>query len=367
MYWVGFIVDGHLADLSSIFARRCPPWAPLFGWPSRSAIGIMRFEWIAAEVNATSKLVRYELFRPWRRYRVVIFLKSMSGACYRLARKLRQQGTRVIFDLNVDYLSPPLGADYYDGMQPTDQQRQSAKNMIAVSDGIIADSGYLTDRCAEYHQNVRWISDNVNFALVPQSRKPKEIGKLTLFWSGEAVKLFELLSIERVLIKYATRVRLVLITNSFSAFDRWHNDLKSRFERLLSILEYKVIRFESIEHLLDCYTEEGVVISPRFLDNTYNFGHTEWKIALGMACGKIALCSPIPSYLDVSRRSGGRGIRVCRTDIEWEAALDEMLDVGIDRRAEEGNAKEVILKHYSTEVVADAHQTFVSKIAAGCK
>jgi glycosyltransferase involved in cell wall biosynthesis len=355
---VGFVIDGQL-----------PRWPRVWQWvrgcPSDSAVGQMRFGWIARALHAEpSRRVRYSLFRPWQRYDAVIFLKSMSAASQQLAASLRARGTRVLFDVNVDYFTPAEGTFYYRGMAPTPAQTADARRMAELSDALIADSSHLGKVCALHHRNVRWISDNVDLRFAPQYRPWKPGAKLDLLWSGESVKLFELLRIEEVLRKFASRIRLVLVTNDLAALDRWFDPWKTRFESLLAAIEHDIIPFRSVGELKKIYGSGGVFISPRFLDNTYNWGHTEWKIALPMACGRVALGSPLPSYREVAARSGGAGLRLCEDDASWSAALDEMLAGRFDFAAEEDAAREVVKKHYSTPVVAAAHHDYVADVCA---
>ena len=116
---------------------------------------------------------------------------------------------------------------------------------------------------------------------------------------------------------------------------------------MLAQVPHEFVTFRSIPELLARYAAGGVLISPRFLDNSYNLGHTEWKITLGMACGRLAFCSPVPSYADVAARSGGRGLRICANDAEWDAALD---------------ARATVEQHYSTPVVAAQHAELLSRL-----
>jgi glycosyltransferase involved in cell wall biosynthesis len=360
---VGFIIDGHLPDWDAVWQRRCYPWSPLTGWHSRSSIGTMRFEWIATELNRHEpQTVTYELYKPWRGYDAVVFLKSMNDASIRLAERLKKKATSVIFDLNVDYLTPASGHFYYDTMRPSETQREAAVTLATLSDAVIADSSYLAAAAAHYNGRVRWIPDNVNFELAPEWTPSNPKGKMTLFWSGEAIKLFELLRIEDVLREFADRIKLVLITNSLNALDRWYDGNKERFQALLASVEHEIIPFQSVEGLMEVYRRGGISISPRYLDNSYNLGHTEWKIALAMACGRMALCSPVPSYLDVQKRANGAGIRVCRSDDEWRAAFDEILTRRGSMQEEEMAARVVIERFYSTPVVAREHRDFMLSV-----
>jgi hypothetical protein len=353
---VGFVIDGQLPRFPRV-------WQWLRGCPSDSAVGQMRFGWIARALPP--ERARYSLYRPGGRYDAVVFLKSMSADCQRLAESLRRRGTRVIFDVNVDYFTPAEGTFYYRGMAPTAEQTGNARRMAELSDALIADSSHLATVCAKHHPNVRWISDNVNLRLTPQDHPWKRGPKLDLLWSGEAVKLFELLRIESVLRKFHSRVRLVLVTNDLAALNRWFEPWKRRFEQLLGSVEHTIVPFRSVAELLKLYGDGGgVFISPRFLDNTYNWGHTEWKITLPMACGRMAFGSPLPSYLDVAARSGGDGLRLCADDDAWSAALDDALSDRIDFAEEEKAARDVVEKFYATPAVAAAHHEYIAEVCA---
>jgi hypothetical protein len=355
---VGFVIDEGLP-------RGSRPWEWALGRPSDSAVAVMRFGWIAKYLaDETGGQVRYSLYRPRQSYDAVVFLKSMKAPSRALARRLREAGTRVISDVNVDYFTPAEGTFYYRGMAPTPEQSASAQEMAGLSDALIADSIHIEQVCAKHHPQVRWVPDNVEMSLVPPHQSWKPGAKLDLLWSGEAVKLFELLSIENVLRKLASKVRLVLVTNDLTALDRWFEPWKSRFEGLLAAVEHEFVPFKSIAELLKLYARGGVFISPRFLDNTYNWGHTEWKITLPMSCGRVALGSPLPSYQEVARRSGSAGLRLCENEDDWAAALDAMLAGDFDFVAEEAAAREVVRAHYSTPVVAAVHRTCVAEVCA---
>ena len=355
---VGFVIDEGLP-------RGSRPWEWALGRPSDSAVAVMRFGWIAKHLaRETRGQVRYSLYRPWQRYDAVVFLKSMKTPCRTLARRLRAAGTRVISDVNVDYFTPAEGTFYYRGMAPTPEQSASAQEMAGLSDALIADSIHIAQVCAKHHPKVRCVPDNVELSLVPPYQPWKRGAKLDLLWSGEAVKLFELLSIENVLRKLARRIRLVLVTNDLGALDRWFDPWKGRFEGLLAAVEHEFVPFKSVAQLLKLYAGGGVFISPRFLDNTYNWGHTEWKITLPMSCGRVALGSPLPSYTEVAWRSGGAGLRLCENEDDWTTALDVMLAGSFDFAAEETAARDVVRAHYSTPVVAEAHHACVAEVCA---
>jgi len=328
-------------------------------------VGLARYCWLADYVERQKDLgVRYSVYRPWKRYDAVIFLKSMGTLSLNLLQKLEQRGVPCIFDINVNYFEPG-GKEYYSNMIPTEAQRKEVVAMAESATAVIADSEFIAERSQEYNTKTLWVSDNVPMDLLPEYQPTRAGKRLRLLWSGESVKLFELLAAEKALIAVKDKVELVLVTNDLAGLDRLAPDIRKRLDHLLSVLSVRVIRFRSIQHLFQIYSEGGVFISPRFLDSPYNMGHTEWKITLAMACGRVALCSPVPSYVKVADRAGGRGIRILNDPDAWGEALEEVLSNSFDWEKEELAAHSVVDRFYSTREVATAHAAFVQDVVNG--
>jgi len=365
---VGFISDGMIPSLKELFWGRCGVRGLILGRLSSSSVAMMRGEWLIDAVNACEQnALQYEFFRPWLAYDAIVFVKSMGDASAALQQRLKMKGVSTLFDANVDYFTTPEGHFFYDGMVPTPEQRAAAIEMATLCDGVMADSQHIKGAAEQYNRNVVCVTDNVKDDLITQgsSWRPSGNSKIPLLWSGEAVKLFDLLRIKEVLLDYAKKFRLVLVTSSLQALERWFPPYRKEFDDLLSKIEHQVMPFVSIRKLMRIYDDGGVSISPRFLDNTYNLGHTEWKITLAMARGRIAVCSDQPSYVDVAVRAKDEGIRICRSDDAWRRAFDEILDPGFDWDREQTAASAVVKKYYATSVVADEHVRFVSSILEG--
>ena len=173
--------------------------------------------------------------------------------------------------------------------------------------------------------------------------------------------MFELLEIEQTLRSFKNYIDLVLVTNDLTDMSRWQLPYRQRLENLLSDLDAKVVPYCGTEPLFDIYIQSDAVISPRFLDNSYNLGHTEWKITLGMACGCRALASPVPSYRDVWARSSGTEIVLCNTQDEWHSAFETMLTIGVSRDVRR-RSQSIVEKHYSSRVIAGQHARCVERL-----
>lgn len=364
---VGFVVDAQLPSLRTCLSKRT--FRPLLtGWPSSTPGTFMRFGWIARHINQSQDNAwHYELYRPWRSYRAVVFVKSMDEPCQNLALSLKEAGSCPIFDANVDYFTPATGPEYYAGMAPTAQQRQQSCTMATIADAVIADSSYLLEKVLPLNSRAAWIPDNVPDPWIAgrSDWSPVPGERLVLLWSGEAVKLFEILRIEQVLRRFKEHVRLRVVTGNLKALSQIHAPWQGRLRRLLEELECEVLRFKDIPSLLKVYDQGGVCFSPRFLDNSYNMGHTEWKISLAMARGRVALASPQPSYCDVADRAGGRGIRICADEGQWEIVLESMLAGTFPWDEEQDRACAVVRHHYATSVVAQKHADWLKAVCAG--
>ncbi len=356
---VGFIINSRVPDATSLFHGGLLPHHLLWGWDdSASPMSFMRFHWIARELLRTRSPFHYELYRPWRRYDSVVFLKSMGEHCVALARRLKAAGTTVIFEANVDYYTPRESQNHLAEMALTSRQQANAIEITETADIVIGTSRHLTKVCQAYNKRAYWVPDNVCLDLVPaeshSSRSSEEV--LQLWWSGVAAKAFEFLLIAGVLKAFRDRVHLHLVTDDWQkGRSSWSEEQRQSMDDLLVTVPHTLHDFGSIGNLLALYSQgPGLILSPRFLDNPYNLGHTEWKITLGMACGLPAVASPLPSYLDVAERAQPGAIHICRTDEEWAACFDGGLDFA------SAAARRVVRDHYSTAVVAPMHVEAIS-------
>lgn len=363
MIRIGFVVDGQVPTLAGCI-RHGNPWALLLGWGSRTAVAEMRFCWIAECINRGVHGVRYELYRPWRKYHAVVFLKSMNWESIALQQALHRKGTKTIFDANVDYFSDAVGTFFYDGMAPSKEQQDNARYMAGACDGVIADSSQIAEVVQQFNNNKAIIADNIPDRLITIDSNwcPTKNEPLELVWCGQAIKLFELLAVREVLVAWRDRIVLKIITNSMDYLQKWYPPFRTEFEELLSLVPHRIVPFNSIEALMAEYDAGGVFISPRFLNNSYNLGHTEWKITLPMARGRVVLCSPQPSYCQVAEKTAGKGIRVCHDSAGWHGALRELTEPSFDWISEQRAAADVVQNHYSTTEVAGNHLRFVKKI-----
>jgi hypothetical protein len=80
-----------------------------------------------------------------------------------------------------------------------------------------------------------------------------------------------------------------------------------------------------------------------------------------MACGCIAVASPVPSYEEVRKRSSDEAITLCNTKEEWCQSFEKLLVEGV-RNDSRDMAMTVVDKYYSSGVVAETHSRFLERL-----
>ncbi len=307
----------------------------------------MRVGRVAEWINGHSDLFHNELYRSGERYDLVIFQKMMDARCQAEAQAIRRSGGRVVFDANINYYE--IWGDYFvPGTQPTEAQQADAIWMTRFADHVVADSSYLAGIIRAYNPHVTWIPDNVNLDVYVGERVHAARRPVRLAWSGIAKKAVHLLLLGDVLPEM-TDVELLLVCDE-------RPDCLPELERLVPCR--LMTPFSDARHaraLLD----SDIIISPKRLCNAYELGHTEYKIALGMAVGLPAVASPQSSYVEIL--SGGGGI-IASTSEEWRVALASLC-ADPDRRADMGaRARRTVIDRYSTGVVALRYLNVLSQL-----
>jgi glycosyltransferase involved in cell wall biosynthesis len=309
----------------------------------------MRVGNLAQWLNDHCDHLANELYDPRRTYDVVVFHKVMDPRARRHVARLKNAGTAVVFDANVNYYE--IWGDYrVPGTKPTAAQREHAIWMTEQADWVVADSNYIASVVRKFTDRVSTVPDNVNLDVYRGTKRHEPKDSLALIWSGVAKKADHLRLIAGMLPKLA-HVTLTLVT-----------DGEPDLAWLPPSVPRRVVPFSN-ETYAATLLESDVIVSPKDLANGYEMGHTEYKIALGMAVGLPAVASPQPSYVEAVSHLGGGFIAY--TPYEWETAL---MRLAADHRlrADFGDkARRTVLERYSTPAVARLYLDVLDNLAGG--
>lgn len=307
----------------------------------------MRTGNVAEWLNENSELFHNELYHPERHYDIVVFQKMMDQHCQAEVQRIHAYGGKIIFDANVNYYE--IWGEYdILGTKPTRQQQQEAIWMTRYADWVVADSSYITDIARKFNPRVTWIPDNVDLTVYRGVKQHRPGNPVVLIWSGMAHKAQHLFLIRAVL-EELKGVELVLVSN----------ERPEAMHDLQQAIPCRYIPF-SDQRYARALLESDVIISPKRLCNGYVMGHTEYKIALGMAVGLPAVASPQPSYVEAISHNGG-GI-IAEIDQEWFEALSEVAGNSRKRSEIGRQARRTVLECYSTPVVAEKYLAVLEQV-----
>lgn len=315
----------------------------------------MRFRPIAEWINKNTPDIHSEIYNPNKRYDIVVFLKIMTDRAITEAEKIKSYGGKVVFDANVNYYE--IWGDYpITGTKPTEEQQKQAMWMTKNADFVVADSTYIKAICLRFNQNVVWIPDNVDVSnQYTGLKKHIDKRKLTLVWSGQAKKAFHFELIEDCLYSYAKRIKLLLVINK----EFPGNPIPDVVHRMKNRLDCEIRLWKSSRYPSDLLKAD-IIISPKILNNGYEMGHSEYKIALGMAQRLPVIASNQQSYVDAfdDMKAGV----ICKDNLEWRNAFERLLESAITRQKMGDTGRKCVEKKYSVEVVSRKYLDVFKKL-----
>ncbi len=306
----------------------------------------IRYSGVTKIINKISADIHIERYDPRKKYDLVIFTRLMSDEAKSELKKIKELGGKVIFDANVNYYEME-GEFIGDGakFKPTPQQQESAIFMTENADCVIADSTYLYEVCQRYNEKLFYIPDAVDLGLFDGKKTHKHKNNTVLLWSGVSSKSYHLELIKEVL-SQLRNIKLLIISDGgqLSSVIQW---LKERIP--CEFAPYSYFTFPELVKKAD------ILISPKIIKNSYEKGHTEYKITVGMAQRLPVVASPQQSYVEALSYKGGGFI--ARSQEEWHNALQKLIS-DVDLRTSMGLlARQTVEERYSAEIVAKQYLT----------
>ena len=236
--------------------------------------------------------------------KVCFFVRSQNKESQDVARRLRERGCAIVFDLCINYYDESGLSENGYGAAP--QQVEDCNLMTEIADAITCASDYIGKQASLRHDRVDVLPDSIDRRHFCRMKNEQDFlsTKLRAIWSGVSVKAHELKPILPVLRE--RKIELTIISDrrpsigSPFVYRRWRY---KRFPR-------QIVKGE-------------INVSPRSLETPYDLGHSHAKIGFFMAQGVPSIASPQPSYSQLLHNN--KGGYVCRDQSEWAEALDLLI------------------------------------------
>lgn len=264
-----------------------------------------------------------ELYRPWRRYDIVVFQKAFRKKHFALAQTLSKKGVKIILDLNTTVF----------------EHNQDVQAFVKLTDHLLVSSRYLLNSAQKTFPNhpVSLIEEHIPNDIFSVEKNTDPL-PTTLVYAGYAQKASEVLFIERVLKSFRKR-------HPFSILFLCEKDPHISIDGI----ECVFIRYQQSK-IRTQLTQGDIFIAPRNLTDTTNYGHSFSKIGLPMAMGLPVLASPVPAYL-------GSPAILCATEEAWEHNLELLFTDPQKRRSLARQGRQYCQDHYSTKQIILGYET----------
>lgn len=290
-----------------------------------------------------NKKIKAEVYNSQKKYEIVIFQKCYSKNHIELARRLKQEGSIVVFDINIDVsqLSENMGIYSQEQIKTINEQKEDINIMLKEVDYVLTSTEYLKSIYSQYHSDVFCIEENVNEQFFKVKKEHKPSTKINLLYVGYSSKAIEINIIKDVLIQLNKEYNIELncVTDSKPEIN------------YMPINFYKYDQNIVHKQLLD----SDIKIAPRDLTKKYNLGHSFTKVAYPMAVGIPAVASPVPSYLN-------REVLICNNTIQWNETLKKLITNHNYRNYIGNKSREFVLNNFTINTIGQQYIDLIKYI-----
>lgn len=282
---------------------------------------------------------KVEIFNKKNFYDLVIFQKSFKQEHYDLAMNVKEKGSKVCLDINVNYIYSNVSNEFV-----TKDHHEDIKKMVSISDFILTSSSKLFEIYSQYHKSVFCIEEVVTNNFFKVKKKHESADKIFLLYCGYSIKAKDILLIKDVLVELNREfnIEMLYITEQDPEID---------------VIPYKFIKYDQ-KNLPKLLLKADIKIAPRDLGDNYNIGHSLSKIAYPMSVGVPAVTSPLQSYLN-------RTDLICYTENDWYFKLSRLVKDHKLRNFYGNKSRNVIINNCSFKKIQKDYLNFFELIKKG--
>jgi glycosyltransferase involved in cell wall biosynthesis len=212
---------------------------------------------------------------------IAIFFRVKGKKIEKQLMQMKDRGIKTVFDVNVNYYEQKGNLQRMRGLV-SDEQVRDCISMTKKADAVVTASRFIQRRAERHNSHVHYIPDSVNQDHFSFRKSPDSFSKerLNLVWSGHSEKAAYIDSVAENLSDLP--VTFTVISNKPPKLKTPHRFVQWHYKRFPRDI-----------------VKGDICISPRILDNSYDKGHSNFKILVFLAQGIPVLASPQESYAEV--------------------------------------------------------------------
>lgn len=205
---------------------------------------------------------------------ICLFFRVVNDKTIKTAQTLKKAGKKIVYLLDVNYLERSGESRWLNNV--SDEQIKNSHSFCHISDLVLCSSPYLVEILQGYgYSSAYWPPgvDNRHF----KAKKEINLNRPVLVWSGQSLKAELVAELTE-----AINGRLLIISDK-------EPDIPAHFE-------FKRWKYKKVPSYL---LKGDIGVAPRTVDNSYNRGHSFFKILVYLAAGLPVLAAPLSSYRDI--------------------------------------------------------------------
>ena len=277
--------------------------------------------------------IRAELYKPFRKYKAVVFTKTRSDKAVAEAQKLCARNVPIFYDAYYEYLEEPS--------KQKDWERLNILEIVKQAKVVGTCSKEQEKAFGKYHSDIVMIPESVHDAFFADEKKHEAKERVTLVYCGYSGKAKDTLCIKDVLEKLQEeyRCRLLYICEK---------------DPQIPDLSYEYVKYDQ-SVIPEQLMQGDIMIAPRPMEGIEKLAHSFTKVAYPLAVGLPAVANPVPSYVDTP-------VILCRNDEEWLQTLTKLITDAEEREKNGKLGRKYVHDHYSLQVIGEKYRTIVENL-----
>lgn len=301
--------------------------------PYDSALASTRMRCYDILTWLAEKGIEAEIYKPFKKYDIVFFIKVHSDRAVKTAEKLKKQGTYLIMEPFCDFLDDPE--------RQNDPQRLNVLKLTKLMDLIDACSTVQQEMFSKYHPNVNFIGDSVHDSFFEIRKEHMDKREVTLIYCGYGKKCRDTLNIKDVIVKLQKNYKCKVLFLSNEKPD-------------ITEFEWDYVKYNQ-NIIGEQFVLGDIMIAPRPMEDIEKLSHSNTKIAYPMAFGIPVVASPVPSYMDSPAF-------ICNTEEEWYNTLEKLIN-SVELRKEAGEVgRNFIWENYSLSHIGQLYYNIINDV-----
>ena len=276
--------------------------------------------------------IHAELYKPFKKYDVVIFTKTCTNRSVEVAKKLKEKGTAVYFESYCEYL---------DDATKDNQEKRNILATMALADIVGVSSDVQQETFSKFHDHVIMIPESVHDNFFKHEKEHVQKDKPVLVYCGYSHKAKDTLIISDVLKRLQKEKQCEIL-------------YLCEKDPELQGFDYRYMKYDQ-KKIYEQFLEGDIMIAPRPMSERGMNAHSFTKAAYPLAVGLPTVASPMPSYMNSP-------VILCDTDEEWYRILSELIE-DVDKRRELGSRGRAFVKeNYSVDVIGSRYVKLLKEL-----